>query len=904
MPPIQDHNRGKKRPNAATDPVETLAAYFQTDLKNGLSPKVAKDRLTRREDDGLFGLPNGGFWQSIKPLLTEPVMWLLLTICVVALFFHRTEIGLLSAILLIAHSGVCVFLNEKTRRLSGDMQTFDIPLSRVLRNRRLLRVRGDDLVPGDVIMLRRGDVIPADCRLISSYRLAVKEETLFDDDLRREQVVLEKDAHADPETATHRHSPQNMVYAGGVVTRGQGKALVVAVASRTHLGGRVGHVKPTHTPGLPAYLTKLKKILSTINLALCVAVLPLTAIGLLTLKGRYEFLDVFMSALALAVMNLTERVLALGMYRYTAATTAAEEDKDRANTVEIRTPATAEALSYMDHLILMGTAGLHDGIPTPVWLCTSGEMYRVGESEPDLAVKLFAEKLNLLSMGQADLQKGGAWLRFPHVETAAKALTDWAEPDMDAVLLRLERMETHGDTVRLALRDDTLMDICLTEDPAVLDQCAVCRYDHHVMTMDDDMRADWYREAKQAHGKGLRVQFLVTKFSNTCCLEGFMALTVGYCRKTKGCIEGMEASGLTVVSFLRSADAEEIAALHHAGLTARTLPVDLSEETLSVTYSEALQNGVRSFIGCRTEDVLDCIQQLQKSGHRVGLLSVEQMDLPLLQAADIAITCTPHELRDALNHATPTVDSILGGVADGCPDSPCAADLCRRNAHVVVRRCNAQGGGVCGIRRGIYAARQLTRGTLASVRFVLLSQCLRALLVLLPFLLTAACLPAPVLLMSGLLLDLLAVLCYAGSDVRRDLTEKDPIPLPDSLKQMGMTFMAELILTATSAVISSVLALVTYLVKGSDFGDMAYYLSLSLVATQLMIFATGHMPRKGRRGFFTLIFMVCGYVGLLSVALASGLQVLYCLLLPLISPLLWLIGYGICRGAKILKYHH
>ncbi len=908
MPSVQENQarkaepRGRARPDAARASLRELAAHLGTDLKNGLSPKKAQKRLESREDRSLFEAPTPKLWPCVKSALAEPVMWLILVVCVVAMFFNRVEIGLFSAALLLLHGGLCVYLKYRSLRLHNQLQAYDIPLTRVIRNGRLLRVRGDRVVPGDVILLRRGDVIPADARLITSKGLTILEKTLNGDEKARESLLLPKDAKSMPETFPRRHSPEHMVYAGGVVKKGQGRALVIAVASKTHLGGLVERIPESRPYVLPPYLEKLKKSLSVVNLVLAVAVLPLTAIGILTKGVRYEFLDIFMSTLALSVLTLTEHTVMLGMYSYASVAAMSNEDADRENTADIRTPQTLEKLCHMDHLILLGTAALHDGEWHPVYASTGGDSHTFDHGEAPPSVIAMAEKLYLLSVGQTDRLKSGAYRDFPELESVARHICERVTPDTDSLLMRLDRLDADGDAVHVKLRHQDSMTLYLTDDPNVISYCDLACSDTGDIPMEGEVLDSWQAALQKALSQGMRVQILISERENGRCAEGFVAFRVASCRKTKGCIKGMEHVGICVTSFLRDHIREDKIALTEAGLTDMAPSCDLSRLSAAPDYEKLISTGVRSFVNASTGDVLDYIDEIHRRGGCVGVLSVEQVDQPVLEAADIAFTCAPLLLKEALSNDQPSMSGAQGAVADGAPDSATASDLGRRSAHVVVRRCGAYGGGVCGVRRARLASGQLMRGLRLSLRFVLLSQVLRILLLTLPLVAGIACLSAPALLLSGMLVDALALLCLT----KCDMPENGSAPLEASpaevLREPHRLFKVEWIMTAASAVIPFGIALVTRLLKGSEYGDMAYFCALSLIATQIMIFVTGHMPKRKRVGFFVLVLMLCTYAGLLAVSLASGLHILWSLLLPLIQPVLWLISYAVLRKMKLMTY--
>ena len=266
-----------------------------------------------------------------------------------------------------------------------------------------------------------------------------------------------------------------------------------------------------------------------------------------------------------------------------------------------------------------------------------------------------------------------------------------------------------------------------------------------------------------------------------------------------------------------------------------------------------------------------------------------------MKAADIAFTCVPSEWKQTFEKAEPCVVGAEGVLPDGHSDSVGASDACRKTAQVLLRRCTVRGGGICGVRRARLAAGQLSRGFASSVRFVLLSQLVRILLFFLAIVTGTACIYAPMILLSGLLADGIVLATYAKGDLPKDRNIRVTLEALTAANHPHRHFLPEIILTAASCLIPTVIAAVTYWTTGSEHGNMGYFCALSLVLTQWVLAFTGHLPRRHRRGFFMLVLLACIYAGFLSVALASGLHFFWSLLLPLVQPLAWLLGYAICR---------
>lgn len=875
------------RSHVAHATIDDLAHRLGTDPDRGLSPKEAARRLAESDTPPLFGKEGKNFSACLKLAFREPVLWILLAVAVVALFFDRVAVGLVCILLTLVNGLICAWAHHYAERVDQAMQTYDAPLTRVLRNGRVLRVPADGIVRGDVILLYPGDVLPADVRLLTSRDLVVAEYAL-DDHKRSERMLLSKNAAAMPTEMPRHHSPEHMIFAGAVVERGHARALVVEVGLHTHVGALSGGIEPMQTDRVPRAYRRARRYISLWNLLLAFVILPVTAIGIFTLGSRFDLLDLFLTSLALAVVSLTEHVLAQGLFMgaYLRADAATVRDAD--NAVEIKTSVAAEALADVDHLVLIGTAGLHDGTLRTDSVTVAGETYAFPNGEPDDAAVALSEHLYLWKKALTD--RAG----LPREEDAAlfyaiDEINRWAAPDTDALQVRVKQMSARWGEVTVTFRDGHTTYLRITADFADVDGCHRAATARGRIPFDGTCRYDWYRAYGQAMHGGRQAYFLISETDGVSCAEGMITLSTHVCRKTLGCIRDLEESGICVTAFLRDVSEENTRVLEACGLTAHAPAGRPVPETDRPSARMAVQKGVRAFEGCDTAFIRRYIEDIHADGGRVGVLSVEARDLPLLDAADVAITCAPNLFAEAMNGELSLVgtDGSMPA-ADGLPQSAYATDLSRRRARVIVRRSNVHGGGVCGVREAFLTATRLSGGLRRAVRFLLVSHLLRLVTVLLPVILGLTLLSAPSVLISGLLVDLLAVLCYTVAD--RPLSPDDPAAggLTSGLDRPHRTFLPDLVAAAVAAVLPWIPVGIATL-SGHSFGaSTAYIAFLSLNGTQIALFLTGRPSRRNRLTFFVTLVMVCLYVGGVAMALSVGLHPLWSLLCPLASPAAYL----------------
>src|SRR6266542_4173648 len=170
-----------------------------------------------------------------------------------------------------------------------------------LRDNYPVRIEASKLIPGDVIILEAGDIVPADARLIKVHSLKTDEASLTG-----ESHSIEKTVDPISKTDLVPGDQLNMVFKGTIISNGSAKAVVTAIGMNTELGKIAGllDTKPQPTP-LQKRLAVFSKQLAVIVIVICLVVF---ALGLR--QGEPAF-QMFLTALSLAVAALPEALPAV-----------------------------------------------------------------------------------------------------------------------------------------------------------------------------------------------------------------------------------------------------------------------------------------------------------------------------------------------------------------------------------------------------------------------------------------------------------------------------------------------------------------------------------------------------------------------------------------------------------------
>ena len=167
----------------------------------------------------------------------------------------------------------------------------------VIRNGKRRTVAGEELVPGDVVLLEAGDKVPADIRLLSSHSLAIQESLLTG-----ESLPVEKGTSKVEEGAA-LGDRQCMAFSGTNVTAGQATGIVVATGAHTEIGrigGMLSGVQKLTTP-LVEQMDVLAKWITGFILTVAVILL---LVGTLVLNQ--PFTELFLAVVGLSVAAIPE----------------------------------------------------------------------------------------------------------------------------------------------------------------------------------------------------------------------------------------------------------------------------------------------------------------------------------------------------------------------------------------------------------------------------------------------------------------------------------------------------------------------------------------------------------------------------------------------------------------------
>jgi magnesium-transporting ATPase (P-type) len=215
---------------------------------------------------------------------------------ITALLGHVVDTFVIVAVIII--NAVIGFLQEGKAEKAMDAIRHMLALrASVIRDGRRHTVKGEELVPGDIVLLDAGDKLPADLRFVKTHSLQIQESILTG-----ESMAVDK--HSKPVTTDAPLGDRFCIgYSGTTVTSGQGMGVVVATGSQTEIGrisGLLSEVQTLNTP-LVAQMAVFAQWLTLFILGIAALIL---LFGYFVL--HHDFANLFMAVVGIAVAAIPE----------------------------------------------------------------------------------------------------------------------------------------------------------------------------------------------------------------------------------------------------------------------------------------------------------------------------------------------------------------------------------------------------------------------------------------------------------------------------------------------------------------------------------------------------------------------------------------------------------------------
>lgn len=286
-----------------TKSVAEILEEFGIESSSGLSQEEAQNLKKEFGPNRLQAKKKKPIYKIVLSQLQDWLIYVLFAAVIITFFMGEYIDSVIITLVILINAGIGTFQEVKAGKAIEALLKMSSPKALVKRDGQTREIESSELVPGDLVILEAGRVIPADLRLIETVNLKIEESSLTG-----ESLPVEKNAEKsfiDPKVPLAEMV--NMCFMSTIVTAGRGSGVVVETGMNTEVG-KIADLLDAHvdqkTP-LEKKLSELGKTLGKVAVGICIVIF-----GISWFQGR-DLAEMFLISVSLAVASIPEGLAAI-----------------------------------------------------------------------------------------------------------------------------------------------------------------------------------------------------------------------------------------------------------------------------------------------------------------------------------------------------------------------------------------------------------------------------------------------------------------------------------------------------------------------------------------------------------------------------------------------------------------
>lgn len=308
MPPRKEFGGENMRiPQNKEKEIKQLGLFSERELmmtlrtsEKGLSEEDAKKRLEEYGENQVNAQKPVPGWKIFLRAFNDPFVFVLAFLMIISFLTNDLDAGIVMAVMILASTLITFVQEYRSQKASIELKEFIENTCAITREGQTNEISMENVVPGDLLTLETGDMIPADAVLIWTKDLFVNQSSLTG-----ESMPVEKFAEVEQKTAEQSSAVEmsNLVFMGTDVLSGQAKAIILKTGQNTFFGDIAQNAtKQRNATSFDRGLTQISKLLLRMVFILFPIVFVLNGLT----KG--DWTQAFFFAIAVAV-GLTPEML-------------------------------------------------------------------------------------------------------------------------------------------------------------------------------------------------------------------------------------------------------------------------------------------------------------------------------------------------------------------------------------------------------------------------------------------------------------------------------------------------------------------------------------------------------------------------------------------------------------------
>lgn len=545
----------------------------------------------------------------------DPFIYILVLLMVISYLTADMEATIIMAIMIFT-SGLLGFIqSSRAERASYALKNMVKNKVNVLRDGKMSVVTQDEIVPGDVIEISVGDIIPADARVISATDLLINQSALTGESIPTEKYA--EDKRATPEIFER----ENLLFMGTDVLSGHGRAVILRTGSSTFFGSL--SIAATEKRGDTSF-DKGVKTISKLLFYFMLVMVPIVFLINGLMKGNW--LEAFLYAVAIAV-GLTPEMLPM----------------------IVSTNLAKGAINMSSKKVIMKELSAIQNIGAMDILCT------------DKTGTLTEDKLELVTYINSQGEKSTGVLEMAYLNSYFQ--TGWKNVLDHAVMTKLNEKVANGwnkigeipfnfDRRRLSVIVENNLETRMITKGAVEEMLAVCTHkevDGAISPLTMNEKDELQEMCSEMNRSGIRVICVAFKSQKTgvsftkedeekMIIAGFLGFRDPVKPSTKEAITSLFKNQINVKVLTGDNEIVTKRICQEVGIPANGFLLGTEvDELMDEELMDALQK-YHIFAKLTPMQKSRIIEVLKQAGHTVGFLGDGVNDAPALRKADVGIS--------------------------------------------------------------------------------------------------------------------------------------------------------------------------------------------------------------------------------------------------------------------------
>lgn len=836
--------------------IDTLCRKLGTDKKTGLSERAVRAKRAEHGKNDVF--PADKDEKDNAPKTAFSVLSVLLIICLVLSGFLLNDKTSTAGVILTltGYIGVLIMFFVSKRNIA-DLSRYSIPDVTVIRGGKAYPLSQLDIVQGDLVYLREGDLVPCDGRLVSSSGLKVLEKNISGGDGTKDADFYEKLNGLD--TSMQR----NMVFARSAVAAGSCYMIACDTGSHTLPVRRGIKAKAAGSSVLDIFTTVSK--LSRIYAVICSIVLFFVTAFSYINGGESEIFNTFLLLLSVAASSYCELLCAFAYIAVSHGIKPTDKKKKTDNSgIIIKNLSAVKRLKEITCLMVPKNAGICERRIVAEKIYTNDRELDVVKENADklkrtvyIALSTFGEHEKQAKSQTAPTQEQDA------VAELAESL-GIVYSDVEQSMVPLESVSSDGehmfDTALVIYRQQYMM--CIRGSAVqIVNRCSRRISNGTPVPLSRDGVTDLLAKAQEYESMAYRVVAIASKPSkynnlqrtsyaeDDLCFEGFIIMREPFSESAAQTVASLEKIGVKTVMFCDDMTEQSIHLAKHLGICRDDSQILYAPEFVSsnINIIDLKMMSYRLFCGLGSRQKRYVADSYLAAGEHIGVIGQHLYDISLMNGTDTVgfsanLTLSNKKDKKGTEKNKPSYSNE-------------GSEALKRASDVIIKPVDGSGkGGINSAYSAIITARKICNNIRNILCYIIASNTARLLIALISVFTGLNGLDPLQMIFSGIVVDLLAVICLYTADNNRLAADED------LLKAAFKKRMKTVLMSMSAGLICGAITLAVAAISSQSGADTSAICFTSFVLLQL---CGCFELMRGRFKFFdgmTNIFVICSII--------------------------------------------